>query len=81
MRNIFFLFLVIFLLFQLINGLEEFLSFPNENERSSEVCCNDDTILSCYEVKLDPAKLSQKKMLLNGISLAFSNKIEPNGWL
>ena len=56
---------------------DDFLSFPNETERSTEVCCNDVSILSCEKVLLDPRKLSEKKIKLNGIEFNFSNTIEP----
>ena len=67
-------------LFPLSKGSKEFLTFLNGSQRSSEVCCNDDNILSCTKVKLDPAKLSSKKITLKGIQLQFSNEVEPNGY-
>ena len=67
-------------LLQHTKGSEEFLSFPNGTERSSEICCNDDDLLSCSEVKLDPRKLKDKEITLKGIQLTFSNNIEPNGF-
>ena len=72
---LFFLFLL-----QQSKGSDEFISFSNEAEKSSEVCCNDEDLLSCTEVRLDPAKLTEKEITLKGIQLTFSNNIEPNGF-
>ena len=68
------------LILQPTKGADDFLSFPNGSERSSEVCCNDEELLSCTEVKLDPARLTDKEITLKGIQLTFSNNIEPNGF-
>ena len=72
--------LISFLFYQESKGSDEFLSFSEPSERSSEICCNDDTLISCTKVILDPAHLSKKKIILKGIKLTFSNSVEPNGY-
>jgi len=72
--------LICLLPIQILLGSNEFLSFPNESQRSSEICCNDDNLLSCTEVQLNPANLSKKKITLKGIKMTFQNFIEPNGY-
>ena len=67
-------------LLQQTKGSDEFLSFPHETKRSAEICCNDDDLLSCSEVELDPARLTEKEITLKGIQMTFSNKVEPNGF-
>ena len=62
------------------DGFDDFLKFPDETKRSTEICCNDNNLLSCTEVKLDPTNLSKKKITLKGIQLTFSNFVEPNGY-
>jgi len=47
--------------------------------RSSEPCCDLDT-LSCYDVDVDPESLlSEEDISINGMELAFSNTIPPHG--
>lgn len=60
--------------------MHDFLSFPNASQRSTEICCTDDNLLTCTEVKLNPANLSKKKITLKGIKMTFENFIEPNGY-
>ena len=68
------------LLIHYATGSNDFLSFPNASQRSTEICCTDDNLLTCTEVKLNPANLSKKKIILKGIEMTFENFIEPNGY-
>ena len=59
----------------------DFLTFPATATRSSELCCNDDHILSCTEVQFDPKKLSQQTINILDIEFSFANEIEPHGFV
>merc|ERR1711982_29445 len=54
-----------FVLSEVSNG--DFLSFPKTTSRSSELCCNDDHLLTCTEVEFDPENLSNENIQLMGI--------------
>merc|ERR1711868_318865 len=53
----------------------DFLSFPKTASRSSELCCNDDHLLTCREVEFDPEDLSNDEIQLMGINFFFDNEI------
>jgi len=59
----------------------DFLSFPKTASRSSELCCNDDHLLTCREVEFDPEDLSNDEIQLMGINFFFDNEIEPHGFV
>jgi len=59
----------------------DFLTFPRGLERSTEVCCNNEDYLSCTEVTMDPAQLSNEKITLKDIEFTFSNTVEPHGFV
>ena len=63
------------LLIHYATGSNDFLSFPNDTERSTEICCTDENLLTCTEVKLNPSNLSKKKIILKGIEMIFQNLI------
>merc|ERR1719232_1557311 len=59
----------------------DFLSFPKSTTRSSELCCNDDHLLTCTEVEFDPENLSNETIQLMGIEFFFDDVIEPHGFV
>merc|ERR1712126_601959 len=59
----------------------DFLSFPTTASRSSELCCNDDHLLTCREVEFNPEDLSNDEIQLLGIDFFFDNEIEPHGFV
>ena len=49
---------------------------------STEKCCKDSHVSSCFDVMVDPeALLSGEDLTINGIDFSFSNKIPPNGFV
>ena len=48
-----------------------------------ESCCNEDNLLTCESVNVDPAMLmnSQDDLTILGIRFTFSNHIEPHGFV
>jgi len=68
-----------FVLSEVSNG--DFLSFPKTTSRSSELCCNDDHLLTCTEVEFDPENLSNENIQLMGIDFFFDDEIEPHGFV
>ena len=62
-----------------IHSKELFSRSTNSLSRSTEPCCDKDT-LSCYDVEADPESLlSDENISINGMELKFSNTIPPHG--
>ena len=56
---------------------------PMPKNAEPESCCNEDNLLTCESVNVDPAMLmnSQDDLTILGIRFTFSNHIEPHGFV
>merc|ERR1712110_356418 len=64
------------------NGDEDLVTrIPVPKNLQPESCCNEDNLLTCERVKVNPDMLLEglDDITINGISFTFSNDIEPHG--
>ena len=54
---------------------------PMPKNAEPESCCNEDNLLTCERVNVDPAMLGQDDLTILGIRFTFSNHIEPHGFV
>ena len=51
------------------------LEFPSDEERSSEICCNEEALKSCKSVNIRAEDFLKDEISFHGVVLQFSNEI------
>ena len=60
-------------------GVDDILEFPSDTNRNIEKCCNDESLLSCKEVKIHVENFLKDEIKFYGKTLQFSNESPPYG--